>query len=102
MAKKNDKTTCKIKGCDELFYAKGFCKFHYIQWYRGLLDADGKPTRPLYNSLHARCKIKDCGRLITSGGSKSLGFCSRDYYRYRAGMIDKNGKILRKIYERKS
>lgn len=44
------KATCRVKGCDELVYAKGLCKRDYFKEYNRPTDSD--PDVIVHNVFH--------------------------------------------------
>lgn len=72
---------------------KGFCKKHYAQLRRGLLDFDGQTLRPpkrvaRYTDLHF-CKVQGCGKKC-----RDSGFCRKHAVAWRAGSYDENGRRI--------
>lgn len=66
---KNKNTPCKVNGCSKFYYAKGFCKNHYMAYLRY-----GVPERP---KLHIKCIVKSCENY----GNFRKGLCK--FHRYR-------------------
>jgi hypothetical protein len=77
-----------------------FCKKHYGQYERGIIDHNGKKLRDVRLQLsHIRvneCIAKNAGTGKCSG-KKHGRFCGKHYSQYERGIIDHNGKKLREL-----
>jgi len=87
------KRECIVPGCIKKHKSKGFCRTHYTQYQRGILDSLGRKLRPLqYEVEQKRCSIPGCNKKY---GAK--GFCTHHYVQYKRGILDKSGKKLRPL-----
>jgi len=65
---------CSVDGCENKFYAKGYCRHHYhLNQYHGSPYYKKDTTKPI-------CKVENCDRISTV-----KGFCGTHYERYRQG-----------------
>ena len=70
-------TNCIVSGCSCSNKNRGgrFCRTHWTQYNRGIIDINGKPLRPLFNPHPAPCRVSGCEKL---GGWKA-GLCKKHY-----------------------
>lgn len=88
----SDKDVCKIKGCDKKDkLIKGFCKYHYGQYTRGILSLEGFKLRDLKKVAkygdEALCKGEDC-----QSKPRVRGFCANCVDKIQRGTLDPLGK----------
>ena len=64
---------CSVGGCDRLSTRRGWCKKHYVRWFR-----HGDPNVVLQpkKARDPHCTIEGCGKLHTA-----KGLCSGHYKR---------------------
>ena len=87
---------CKITGCSNKYYGKGFCRLHYRRWKTGAIDKDGKQLRELQLPDPERgCAFPGC-----DFKHFAKGFCNKHYDRFRLGKIDEKGNPLPGPYKR--
>ena len=70
---------CEIENCDKKHYSRGWCNYHYQNWYR-----KGDPNayvKPMYRAPDdGLCSLSECDR--TFGGTyEGIGYCSMHYTR---------------------
>lgn len=92
--------SCKIKGCDKGICTREyeFCRKHYMQFKRGIIDAGGKQLRELKRASTysgVQCKVEGC-----SNHARSRGFCAYHYPWFRKGILDEDGNQLRPLGQR--
>ena len=63
---------CSITGCDRGFYAKNYCRLHYIRNRN-----NGHPLKVQSRKKDRRCTAKDCDRK-----HMALGYCAKHYARF--------------------
>lgn len=69
------KSLCSIPECGKTAFARGWCKAHYLRWFRhGDPEAGGRPK----NRRGGRCLIVGCDR-----PDKTDGLCYSHLYRLR-------------------
>jgi hypothetical protein len=66
------KPVCRVRVCGRKRYAKGHCKPHYMQKWKGVKQ----PNR-------THCKLLGCG-----GKHKGLGYCNKHYLQHRKGKLE--------------
>src|SRR5699024_4027085 len=68
---------CSVEECDKPYYAKGYCKRHYLQWYRWgdpLIVKHVKYASP-EESFEARTMpVTETGCLLWTGGTSAGGY----------------------------
>lgn len=89
--KRNHRYTdfCCVSGCNEEFYAKGYCNYHYLQ-HRKFGDIGN--VNEIYNELTSSPNRLQSVRLCSVDGCNKKhfgnGYCSKHYYHIR-----KHGEI---------
>ena len=61
--------TCTIESCDKPAAGRGWCRKHYMRWYRHGDPLGVAPAKPI-----PTCSVIDCDL-----ESKSLGMCRKHY-----------------------
>lgn len=70
--------TCTVDGCDDPVLARGWCRKHYLRWYR--LGDTGTPPRFQVR----QCSVDGC-----EADSEKRGWCGKHYRRWtRTGTTD--------------
>lgn len=119
---------CVVEGCADMkHYSRGFCKYHYQQFYKGQRKEDGSIVAPFKE--HGRQKKKDlvtkkievsqyeqevlefekhtyskywvCPACNRSSSQYIMGFCPEHYIDYKKGYIDWDGKPTEIYYPKK-
>jgi hypothetical protein len=76
---------CSISGCNSIVLARGFCKKHYLRWYRtGNPEIvskifDGRKSHPAWKTWHemkARCTNKN-HKFYHRYGGRGIKICDR-------------------------
>lgn len=69
--------TCSIEGCDSPTKARGWCRAHYLRWYK---TGDPLMIRPARWDGYERpsCSVNDCEQL-----AHARGLCAVHFPRYR-------------------
>lgn len=68
-------TTCSIEGCAKAPEVRGWCKAHYLRWYRHGDPLAGAPMR----HPGRVCSVADCGEKCSA-----RGYCAPHYRRWAA------------------
>ncbi len=79
--------TCKL--CEKKVSAKGFCRTHYMQFKRGIVNEMGEQIRELVRVKSwagILCSFSGC-----SSEACSKGFCNKHYIQLRSGYITTDG-----------
>lgn len=89
--------TCSVGGCDREAKTRGWCRMHYLRWYK---TGDPTKTRPGRWDGYDRptCSVEECAQL-----SHAHGYCTSHYKRWeRYGDPLAGGRYLppRTVYER--
>ena len=82
---------CKL--CKRKVVGRGFCKPHYQQWYKGILDEDGNKLRLL--RTEKKCRYPDC-----EGNVHQYGLCNRHRRWVERGYIDMDLNQLKEFHPR--
>lgn len=82
---REDSRSCSVNGCDKLYYAKGFCRFHWNR-KRKKVPID-KPKKNVYTN--ETCRHDGCTR-----ESKRAGFCFKHYSRHKKGKTEQNSLFI--------
>jgi hypothetical protein len=91
---------CIVKNCKETkHFSKGFCRYHYNQFFKGWRDEKGNKTDAYKGLVNQElkytakggycCLIKICKRR-----PEKKGFCCKHYKWLRKGQCDEKGTIL--------
>lgn len=66
--------TCSVEGCDGEHLARGFCRKHYLRWWK-----HGEPTVMLEGrtKILTPCSVQGCETVYFS-----RGFCNKHYQRW--------------------
>ena len=84
--------TCTIESCDKPAAGRGWCRKHYMRWYRHGDPLGVAPAKPI-----PTCSVIDCDL-----ESKSLGMCRKHYdaERYRLNSRDEQWREARRVKNR--
>jgi HNH endonuclease len=74
------KRTCSIPGCEEPHNSRGWCRRHYMGWYRYGDPTDIRIWGRLANGTHRSCTWDGCDK-----PPKAKGLCPMHYQRQRDG-----------------
>ena len=91
--------SCIVVKCDNKYYCKNFCKYHYNQFHKGWWTEDGVKT-DAYNGRYPREEIPICKMKYCYARSTRRKFCNRHYRWLLKGNCDENGNILKKVRPR--
>jgi hypothetical protein len=42
---RQNRIPCMVSGCEDKYWSRGFCPYHYQQFYKGIIDSEGKKLR---------------------------------------------------------
>lgn len=100
---KREQRLCSEEMCQNIAHAKGLCRAHYLQQYRGI------QLSPVYQHEHMKCSEKGCQHVATTAefctmhgkknhrravcsvedcqrNSDARGYCKTHYAQYRRGV----------------